>query len=326
MSQNISSENGTFIATALHHLGHGLINQQSKENILALTAKLPALNQGFFECHFSKEGNVDFAVPVGIDKKETIQAIMDLQKVSNTSNSLQKNGSPVTEENIENLWFEFDTSSTDFNGLPGVFFDMHRLHYQNMNNAAADETFLANSLKNIIPVIGCKNCTAENITAIQHCIKMLSDFGYPAYIGIMKNRNDDLRLCVKIMDTAQLLPYIKSLGIALSTETEEKLAQLADICDMVAVDFDFENGKIAPRFGVELHISKNTDLSLYQQNLVSYLLQYGLCNAEQAESILNWPETEANEFVHKISHFKITLLNGNIVSAKTYLHFIYNQN
>jgi len=327
MSQNITGTNAASpTAIALQHLGHGLINQESKQNILELTAKLPRVDQGFFECHFSREGQVDFAMPVPIDKREAIEAIMDLQRGANAAKMLEKNGSPVTEKNIENLWFEFDTSSTNFNGLPGVFFDTHRLHYQNLNSDVPDNMLWSKSLKNMIPAIGCKNGTAENLAAIQHCIDLLSGFGYPAYIGIMKNREDDLRLCVKILDTAQLLPYLKSAGVELKPGVREKLAELAGICDMVAVDFDFENGKISPHFGIELHISKDKDLALYEENLVSYLVQYGLCNAEQAEYVLNWPQAEANEFIHKISHFKLKLEHGNIVAAKSYLQYIYKEN
>lgn len=320
MSQNIISPT----AIALQHLGHGLINQHSRQNILAIIEQLPTVNEGFFECHFEGDGKVDFAVPVSVDEKETIQSIMSLQQ-SNAAPKLLGENSHVNNKNVENLWFEFDTSDAGFNNVPGIFFDTHRLHYQQVNDAAGDTAFWADRLNNIIPAIGTKKLTPENLAAIQQAINLLPG-GYPAHIGVMKSRNEDLRLCVKFTDTEKLIDYIKSAGMELSDDAEEKLATLGNISDIVTVDFDFEDGKILPRFGVELFISKNTDLAEHQQYFMSHLQQYGLCTATQAEYILNWPQAEANEFIHRISHFKVVIDHGNITVAKAYLQYIYANN
>lgn len=318
MSQNIFSPT----ATALQHLGHGLINDQSRQNILAITERLPILHEGGFECHFAADGKVDFAFPVSIKEQDKVQAVMALQQ-SNAAKGLHDEG--IDQEKIENIWFEFDTSEEHFNYQPGIFFDTYLLHYYHLNTVQPSENYWPDSLNQLIPAMGTKQLTAGNLSAIKQCIDLLPG-GYAAYIGIMKNRQDDLRLCVKFTDTDSLVAYIRQIGLTLTAEAEEKMARLGTISDIVMVDLDIKDGKASEHFGVEFHLSKSTDQEVHEQYFLGHLMEYGLCSANQAEYVLQWPQTEADTFIHRISHFKVSLKQGDIKSAKVYLQYIYATN
>ncbi|HYG14201.1 MAG TPA: hypothetical protein VEC12_00505 [Bacteroidia bacterium] len=304
------------------------VNKISADNIANISNLLAFAQDGFLEYHFESDGDVDFALPVDITNKEVLQALsIAFPGAADFISRLNTAVEIFNPRNVENIWLEFDTSSPDFKGVPSIYFDLHRAHYLYLNFSQSD-SFWKNWLDESIAVVGTKNLIPENIAAMQNCIQKLSTAGYPAYAAVMKGRDEQLRLSMKILDNSALFDFLKDIGIQLVAEDGQKMAALVSMADFTAVNLDFENGSITPQFGIELHISKNEEHDTHEEQLFAALQSYSLCTAEQKAQILAWPVVREDDngitAFQRISHVKITVNQGKIDCTKAYLYYLYN--
>lgn len=328
MTTQAKQPNKTAAVIALESLAGLPVNKLSADNIAAISNLLGFANDGFLEYHFESDGDMDFALPIDITNKEVLQSLSTaFPGAADFIGRLDKAVETFNSRNVENIWLEFDTSSPDFNGVPSIYFDLHRAHYLYLNFSQSD-SFWKNWLDESISVVGTKNLVPENIAAMQNCIQKLSTAGYASHAGVMKGRDEQLRLGMKILDNSALFGFLNSIGIQLAAEDQQKMAALVDLADFTAVNLDFESGSITPQFGIELHVSKNEEHDTHEEKLFDALQSYSLCTADQKAQVLAWPLTRDDEngniALQRISHVKITINQGKIDCTKVYLYYLYS--
>ncbi|HYG14449.1 MAG TPA: hypothetical protein VEC12_01770 [Bacteroidia bacterium] len=322
MTQNASHD--TLVVHTINHL-HGLINENSKNNILNISNQFAGIPQGGFEIHLGSNGKVDFTVAIKTDNTEAVNKIFNAQPKLLKSEGTQGPAGLNSVKNVLNYWFEYDTGTENFNSTPALFLDLHQAHVHILNNANAGIGYWQQHLNNLIAAVGTPHHTQENIAAMQHAISLATGAGYPGYVGIMKSRGDDLRLVVEVLNTCKLVPYIQNMGLSLQPQAESVINELLALSDLADIGFQFENGKALDAYGIGLFISKADGQDMAEQMMLGKLINLGLCSADEAEMILNWNKT-SDDFRHKISHFKVSVNKGAITGAKVYLQYNYNKN
>lgn len=328
MTTQAKQLNKTAAITALESLANLPVNKLSADNIAAISNLLSFANDGFLEYHFESDGDMDFALPIDITNKEVLLSLSAaFPGAAGFIDRLNAAVETFNSRNVENIWLEFDTSSPDFKGVPSIYFDLHRAHYLYLNFSQS-ESFWKNWLDESIAVVGTKNLIPENIAAMQNCIQKLSTAGYAAYAAVMKGRDEQLRLSMKILDNAVLFDFLNSIGIQLDAEDQQKMAALVGMADFTAVNLDFASGSISPQFGIELHVSKDEDHDAHEEQLFAALQSYSLCTADQKAQVLAWPvsreDEKGNITLQRISHVKVTINQGKIDCTKVYLYYLYS--
>jgi hypothetical protein len=307
---------------AEHALGFLLpfgVNAISAKNISKIAGLMPVSRQGFFECHLAQPGKVDFAIPVSIhNNQKELGQLARLFPGEMYIGQFLTGGKLYNHNSLRNIWLEFDTSEEECTTPAGVFFDL-------VPAVSKPEGYWQQLLQDVLPFTGTPHNIPVTIGIILQCIKNINT-GFVTHIGVMTGRGHELRLCTKFASPIGVMDYLHGTYYPLPQQTMDKLAHLLSLADIACVNYDFDNGAVQNKIGIELHVSKNTGNQTHLESLFHYLENYGLCSRPQTNSLIQWQQDENKYnagFLHKMSHIKITLENGYIQTAKAYVNYAY---
>ena len=327
-------------ATALNTLEENLKDEVSQKNILSAIDQLPVLPYGLFECHLGKEmGKIDLAVRLDVQdhKKELAQIKDHLFKLNQHTTHFDIVSDPeqaFSEKNIENLWLEFDTSKKDFSLVPNVFFDMYNIHYQYINHPEKPIEMWSNWFETALKPFKTPHLKHQNILAMTKCIQELPPHSYVHYLGVMKGRSGEIKLCVKLTNNREVLGYLDRINLQYNTETKSKIESLLESSDYTVLNLDILDGKVADEFGIEFYISKNEPAAKHWEKFLTQLTDFGLCTDNQMKSLLKWHKDEISNssnglhkpYLHKLNHIKVVCGKNGHLQAKAYLYYAYELN
>jgi hypothetical protein len=309
---------------AEHALGFLLpfgVDAASKEAIEKIATMLPTDRQGFFECHLAQTGKVDFAVPVSIhNNQKELQQLAHLFPREEYLGQFLVEGMLYEHNALRNIWLEFDTSEGVHISPSGVFFEL-------VPAVSKPEEYWQQLFKDILPLTGTPYYTPVTAATMLRCIENINA-GFVAHIGVMTGRGGELRLCSKFANPLAAMDYLHTTYSPLPQQTMDKLTRLLNLADIACVNYDFDNGVVQNKIGIELHVSKNRGNQTHLETLFHSLENYGLCSRTQTNSLIQWQQDENKynaDFLYKMSHIKITIESGQIQAAKAYVTYAYSE-
>jgi hypothetical protein len=233
---------------------------------------------------------------------------------------------------IEGLWLEFDRASgAALSRTPRVFFDFRREVYASADRGA--QLLLA---LEAIRALGAEPSSAL-ADSLEDCLSRLPPGACVPYIGVsLDSPVHAVRLCVLGAQTADLAPYLVSIGWPGDGDELSKgiLAEFAhtggDTHKSVSL-LHLEAGlEVGPRVGLEYRLERRSQLQgqVREHALLDLLVARGWCASTARDALLRWPgisvelmehEIWYRRFVRRLNHIKLTYASGQPVHVKAYL-------
>jgi hypothetical protein len=297
-----------------------------------------------FECRLQQEEPVaDFLVRIGADPDEWPVFERDLphrsgetwRRIEALLRERAKSDSPLSAM-LQNLWLEYDLVDPNAGSEPSVFFGTNHLTRKAESGWAVS---LAEMLRGE-PLSGAsRNTLAQLIALLPENAKVFQ-------VGVMCSRSRaPLRICVIGQEVDEICGFLAATRWPGEVEQVAAiLAQYMGLIDRTALDFDIlDDGRLAPKLGIELYQKPNEDPGPRMIELVTRLRNSCLCAPEKAIGLLawsgitherlyrdRWPDSliarkilrggnESSTFCRWLHHIKIVLEPGAAPSAKAYL-------
>lgn len=327
-----------------HLLSSGLISQNSIEEMLILTEKLPPLSGAGLEFHLGNTPpRTDFLIRATTedsgreafaDKQQQLKVNIELFESDAWKplrNFFNEWANPVSSlyHQVEDIWLEFDIEDK-VNLLPSVFFDIDR---QNLLNS--DE-------KIKVMELAVEKLSQPLERTVSNTIKMCMERA-PAetrfyYLGVMLSRRDyGVRLCFVGFEAFWIPAYLKSIGWKGNSSVLNTILNVyACNADKIILDIDVSTS-VQPQVGVEIFF----DSQLMWDEFFKLLVKNKICSTEDIKKISRWPGFDIEEksqiiqelskitgreiryLVRRLNHIKLACDTSGDIKAKAYLYFCY---
>jgi hypothetical protein len=298
-----------------------------------------------FECRLGEEEPVaDFLVRIGAEPHEW--SVLERYAAGKESDTWRRIGALLSERAnphsplstaLRNLWLEYDlTAPMTTASAPSVFFGTDRLTRAAETGWAVD---LVDELRG-------ERLSAASRRTIDELIAVLPWSAKLFQVGIMCSRpHAPLRVCVIGHELGEISAFLAAASWPGEWPlVEETLYGFAPVIENVALDLDIlDDGRLAPKLGVELYPRRGMDLSRRMIELITRLTDNDLCLPQKAIGLLAWGGitherrypglwpaqlitrrslrggNESSTFCRWLHHIKIVLEPDAPATAKAYL-------
>jgi hypothetical protein len=298
-----------------------------------------------FECRLGQEEPAaDFLVRVGTAPEEW--PVLELHAVGCDGETWRHIGAVLSERAkpsspfsamLQNLWLEYDLAGPmNTASTPSVFFGTNRL-------VRKAETEWASEL---VARLRGEPLSAASRQTVNELVAVLPEAAKLFQVGVMCSRpRAPLRVCVIGQGLSEVCTFLAAVRWPGEWPlVAEVLGQFTPVIDYVALDLDIlDDGRLAPRLGIELYQRTNSDLSHRMVELINRLTDANLCLPQKSVGLLAWcgitherrygdlwpagllrlkalrGGSESSTFCRWLHHVKIVLEPNAPPAAKAYL-------
>jgi hypothetical protein len=319
-----------------------VFGENSTTNVCEIIDHLPVIHQMALEFSLMGEASLDFHFNLTNteDWTDHIEALKVLS-ISNPKNSkkltdfLSKWNNKKSEynNNIEELFLEFDTSNSENFHLPSVFVKIR---------TRENEDHGYRLIKNVLLQLKSEAFFDLNQTLIHNCVYNVPTNSYITNLGVMLARPEPvLRININNIKPDELIPFLQKNGWEGNSELLlNEFNFLTLYCDKVLISFDCYNNKILPKIGLESFILNQPEKDFRWKALLNKLIEKKQCSSDKRDFMLSWsavfnpveapwdvdfminslskPANELELIKRKVSHVKSTI-EGNHIHTKGYV-------
>jgi hypothetical protein len=243
-----------------------------------------------FECRLGEEEPAaDFLVRVGAAPEEW--SLLELHAAGCAAETWRRIAAVLSERArpsspfsamLQNLWLEYDLAgSMNTASPPSVFFGTNRL-------VTKAETEWASEL---VARLRGEPLSAASRQTVHELVAVLPEAAKVFQVGVMCSRpRSPLRVCVIGQGLSEVCTFLAAVRWPGEwPPVAEVLRQFIPVIDYVALDLDiFDDGRLAPRLGVELYQRTNPDLSHRMVELINKLTDANLSIPQKSVGLLAW--------------------------------------